>query len=74
MGTTVSIWGLTLGGADAGNYALTATTATTKADIVKAPITAVTAITAANKTYDRTTDVTLDTSGARSPARSRGTA
>jgi hypothetical protein len=62
-GKTVTISGLTLGGADASNYTLAATTATTMADIAKAAITA-TGITAANKTYDGTTNVTLDASGA----------
>ncbi|WP_407179468.1 YDG domain-containing protein [Bradyrhizobium sp. STM 3562] len=64
VGKTVNVWGLTLGGADAGNYTLAATTATTTADIAKAPITAVAGITAANKIYDGTTNVALDTSGA----------
>jgi filamentous hemagglutinin family protein len=63
-GKTVTISGLTLGGADAGNYTLAATTATTTADIAKAEITAITGITAANKTYDGTTSAMLDTSGA----------
>ena len=63
-GKTVNITGLTLGGVDAGNYTLAATTVTTTADIAKAPITAVTGITAANKTYDGKTAATLNTANA----------
>ena len=63
-GKTVNITGLTLGGASVGNYTLTNTTASTNADITKADITAITGITANNKTYDGNTDATLVTSGA----------
>jgi filamentous hemagglutinin family protein len=63
-GKTVSITGLTLGGADAGNYTLASTTASTTANISKAAITAITGITASNKTYDGTTAATLDASAA----------
>jgi filamentous hemagglutinin family protein len=63
-GKTVSITGLTLGGADAGNYALATTTASTTANITKAAISAIGGITAANKTYDGTAAATVDTSGA----------
>jgi filamentous hemagglutinin family protein len=63
-GKTVTITGLTLGGADAGNYTLSSTTATTTANISKAAISAITGITAANKTYDGTTAATLDNSAA----------
>ena len=59
-GKTVTIAGLTLSGADAGNYSLAQTTTT--ADITLGTLT-VTGITAANKVYDGTTDVTLGTSG-----------
>ena len=63
-GKTVNITGLALGDADAGNYTLAATTATTTADIAKAAISAVAGITAANKIYDGTTAAMLNTSGA----------
>ncbi|HEV2501721.1 MAG TPA: YDG domain-containing protein [Mesorhizobium sp.] len=63
-GKTVTISGLALGGADAGNYALVNTTATTSADITKATISAITGITAANKVYDGSTAAALDASGA----------
>ena len=60
-GKTVTIAGLTLTGADAGNYSLTQPTTT--ADITAAQLT-VTGITAATKTYDGATTATLTTSGA----------
>ncbi|WP_145651033.1 YDG domain-containing protein, partial [Rhizobium sp. ERR 942] len=63
-GKTVSISSLSLGGTDAGNYTLTSNTATTTADIAKATISAITGITADNKTYDGTTNVALNTAGA----------
>jgi len=63
-GKTVNISGLSLGGADVGNYTLASTTASTTADIAKAVIAAITGITAADKVYDGTTDATLSTSGA----------
>ena len=63
-GKTVGITGLSLGGADAGNYTLASNTATTTADIAKATISAITGIAADNKTYDGNTSVTLNTSGA----------
>src|SRR5581483_2482078 len=50
---SVTVTGLALTGAAAGNYTLAATTATTTANVAAAGITA--AVTAANKTYDRTT-------------------
>ena len=59
-GKTVSISNIVLGGADAGNYNLVSTTATTSADIAKATITGVTGITAQNRTYDGTTDASLN--------------
>jgi hypothetical protein len=51
-GKTVTSSNLVLGGAQAGNYALSATTATTTANITAATLTP--AITASNKTYDGT--------------------
>lgn len=60
-GKTVSVTGLLLGGADASNYVLTATSATTLANITPRAITAVTGITANDKNYDGTTAVTLNT-------------
>ena len=63
-GKTVNITGLTLGGADVANYSLASSTATTTANITQATISAVTGITASNKTYDGTTAATLNTSNA----------
>ena len=60
-GINVTVSGLALAGADAGNYVLTQPTTT--ADITAATLT-VDGITAAGKTYDGTTDAALDTSGA----------
>ncbi|MCM2308406.1 MAG: YDG domain-containing protein, partial [Sulfuritalea sp.] len=60
----VAISGISLVGADAGNYTLADTTAATTADITSAPISAVTGITAASRVYDATTTATLDTAGA----------
>src|SRR5262249_60869058 len=54
---TVNVTGLTLGGADAGNYVLSSTTATTTANVTAASVTAT--VTASNKTYDKTTSATL---------------
>ncbi|WP_323825645.1 YDG domain-containing protein, partial [Pseudomonas aeruginosa] len=53
-GKTVNITGLSLGGADAGNYLLPTGATTTTANITQANIAAVTGITAANKVYDGT--------------------
>ncbi len=64
FGKFVAISGITLGGADAGNYTLMNTTATSFATIDKAAIAAVTGITANNKVYDATTAATLDTGSA----------
>ena len=52
-GKTVTVSGLTLSGAAAGNYTLSTTTATTTADITAATLTPT--VTAANKAYDGTT-------------------
>ncbi len=60
----VNISGLTLGGADAGNYTLALDTATTTADIARATISSITGITANNKTYNGNTTAVLNTSGA----------
>ncbi|WP_245432702.1 YDG domain-containing protein, partial [Rhizobium sp. WW_1] len=63
-GKTVTISGLTLGGADVGNYALASDAATTTADIAKATISDITGITANNKTYNGNTTAVLNTAGA----------
>ena len=60
---TVSITGLSLGGADAGNYTLASTTSTTTANITPATVT-IGGITAADKVYDATTAATLSTAAA----------
>ena len=60
----VKITGLSLGGDDAKNYTLLSTTGTTKANISKADISAVTEVTATNKPYDAKTDATLNTANA----------
>ena len=57
----MTVSGLSLTGADAGNYILTQPTTT--ANITAATLT-VTGITASNKVYDGNTDATLDTTGA----------
>src|SRR5207247_5262342 len=58
---TVTISGLTIGGADAGNYTLTQPTTT--ADITAKALT-VTGVTASSKGYDRTTSGADTTRGA----------
>jgi len=63
VGKTVNITGLSLGGADVGNYNLTNTTATTTANITAALISAITGITADNKVYNASTNATLVTTG-----------
>jgi hypothetical protein len=60
-GKTVTVSGLTLGGADAGNYSLTQPTTT--ADITAKGLT-VSGITANNKVYDGNTTATLNTGAA----------
>ena len=52
---TVTATGITLGGADAGNYTLSDTTAITTADITIAGPLTIIGLTANNKVYDRTT-------------------
>jgi hypothetical protein len=59
-GKTVTITGLGLTGADAGNYAVVPTTTV---DIARATVT-VSGVTTLSKVYDGTTDATLDTSSA----------
>ena len=54
---TVNVSGLTISGADSGNYSLTQPTTT--ADIT-AKVLTVTGITASNKIYDATTSATVD--------------
>ena len=61
-GITVNITGLTISGTDAENYNFT-TTASTSANITVKALSA-TGITASNKTYDSTTDATLNYNGA----------
>jgi hypothetical protein len=56
-GKTVTATGLSLDGADAGNYQLASTSATTAADITAATVTG--SITADNKLYDGTADATI---------------
>jgi len=60
---TVNITGLSLGGADAGNYTLSTTTATTAAAITQATISAVGGVTA-NKVYDGNISATVVATGA----------
>ncbi|WP_300759856.1 YDG domain-containing protein, partial [Janthinobacterium sp.] len=63
-GKTVSISGITLGGADAGNYNLASTKASTTADISKATINSVGGILASNKVYDGGTAASLNAGSA----------
>ncbi|UDF32960.1 UNVERIFIED_ORG: YDG domain-containing protein (plasmid) [Roseateles sp. XES5] len=63
-GKAIAVTGLSLGGADAGNYVLADTTATATADVTKAAISAVTGIDAVDRTYDGTRTATLSTGGA----------
>ena len=63
-GKTVTISGIALGGADAGNYTLSADTASTKASISQALITGVTGIAAGSKTYDASTRASVSNAGA----------
>src|SRR5204863_282288 len=58
---TVTVSGLTIGEADAGNYTLTQPTTT--ADITAKALT-VTGVTASNKGYDRTTSATVNAGSA----------
>ena len=63
-GKTVNITGLSLSGTDAGNYILSAGSATTTGNITPATISGITGITAANKVYDGDIGAILTTSGA----------
>ena len=63
-GKAVNASGMTLGGMDAGNYNLTATTGTGTGTITQAVITGVTGIAAAGKTYDATDTATVSNAGA----------
>ncbi|WP_065306279.1 YDG domain-containing protein [Janthinobacterium psychrotolerans] len=63
-GKTVSVSGIALGGADAGNYTLASNTASTTADISRAAINGVTGIKAGSKVYDGTTAATVSTGSA----------
>lgn len=63
-GKTVTISGLNLAGADAGNYTFSATSASTTADITPAPISGVSGITALSKVYDGSALASLDRSNA----------
>ena len=56
-GKTVTVTGMTLGGAAAANYTLASTTATTTANITAVTLTPT--VTAANKVYDGTTTATV---------------
>src|SRR5207244_4079605 len=56
-GKTVTIAGVTISGADAGNYTLTGGSSTTTADITAKALTA--SVTASNKTYDGTNAATI---------------
>ncbi|OTG66601.1 YDG domain-containing protein [Acinetobacter silvestris] len=62
-GKTVTISGISLSGADAGNYNLVNNTASSTADISKANLN-IGGITANNKTYDGKNTATLNTDGA----------
>src|SRR5205807_1672591 len=57
VGKTVTVSGITIAGADAGNYTLTNTTATTTANITAKSLTV--SATADNKAYDGTTTATV---------------
>ena len=56
-GKTVTVTGITITGADAGNYVLASTTATTTANIT--PLALTVSATGVNKVYDGTTDATV---------------
>ena len=65
LGKVVTIAGLSLAGSDAGNYTLANASATALADITKAPVTAITGISANAKIYDASTAATLDIASAK---------
>ena len=58
-GKTVDVSGITLGGADAGNYNLLSNVSSGVADIARASIGSVSNVGVNNKTYDGLTDATL---------------
>ena len=62
-GKSISITGLQLTGTDAGNYALTSTTASSSANITAKSLTA--SFTASNKEYDGSTTATVSASSAQ---------
>ena len=64
MSKTVAVDGLYISGADANNYQLGIANTTSYGTITPAIISAITGITAGNKTYDGTTNVALNTAGA----------
>ncbi|MCC6912551.1 MAG: autotransporter-associated beta strand repeat-containing protein, partial [Rhodospirillaceae bacterium] len=61
-GKTVRVSGFSLSGSDAGNYQLTATSATATADIVRKTI-SISGIAVNDKVYDATREATIDTAG-----------
>jgi hypothetical protein len=65
-GKTVTVTGIGVGGTDGGNYSIgnANATATTTANITPASITAVTGITASNKSYDGSVSASLNTGAA----------
>ena len=62
-GKAINVSGISVSGADAANYSANSTASTT-ADITRAPIASVTGITANDKMFDGTTSAMLNTSGA----------
>ena len=67
-GKTVIVRGIVLGGVDAANYALAASTATTTASITPRPlnVTGVSGLTAVDREYDTTTEVQINGTGSLS--------
>ncbi|WP_374630877.1 beta strand repeat-containing protein [Pannonibacter indicus] len=63
-GKIITITGLTLGGAEAGNYTVSVTPGTVTGDVEKAVISAVSGLSAQSKVYDGGDAATLDASGA----------
>lgn len=63
-GKIITITGLTLGGAEAGNYSVSVTPGTVTGDVEKAVISAVSGLSAQSKVYDGGDAATLDASGA----------
>lgn len=71
-GKSVVVSGLTLGGADAGNYTVATNSVVTTADITPATISSVSGIGVAARSYDGTTNASLTTSGATFAGRLAG--